>query len=60
MKKFRNGKKETVKDLLKVENPKWYSQANDRSDELEDLTNLFLNRNQEVIDNFRMMQATAF
>ena len=28
--------------------------------ELDDLTNLFLNRNQEVIDKFRMMQATAF
>lgn len=37
-----------------------YSTATTDFGELDDLTNLFLNRNQEVIDKFRMMQATAF
>ena len=29
-------------------------------DELEELTNLFLNRNQTTIEKFRMMQKAAF
>ena len=57
----KNWKKETVNDLIaKANDTKWYSTANDRSDELESLTMLMFNQNQKTIDKFRMMQEAAF
>lgn len=56
----KNWKRETVNDLVRADDAKWYSTANDRSDELESLTMLMLNQNQTIIDKFRTMQEAAF
>lgn len=56
----KNWKRETVNDLVRADDAKWYSTANDRSDELESLTMLIFNQNQTTIDKFRMMQEAAF
>lgn len=56
----KNWKRETVNDLVRADDAKWYSTANDRSDELESLTMLMLNQNQTTIDKFRMLQEAAF
>lgn len=56
----KNWKRETVNDLVRADDAKWYSTANDRSDELESLTMLMFNQNQTTIDKFRMMQEAAF
>lgn len=56
----KNWKRETVNDLVRTDDAKWYSTANDRSDELETLTMLMFNQNQTTIDKFRMIQEAAF
>lgn len=56
----KNWKRETVNDLVRADDAKWYSTANDRSDELESLTMLMLNQNQTTIDKFRMLQEATF
>lgn len=54
--------KKELDNALKVDGIDYYSTAKTLSvfEELDDLTNLFLNRNNDTIEQFRMMQKAAF
>ena len=61
MKKFRNTKKVKIEDPVTIDfDPYTTERFNELEEEINELNNVFLGRNKELINNFRMIQAVSF